>query len=51
MNANFTTMHNNNVNEIVETGIAEELVELEYIDRFRNNMKKKDFFSYKIIIK
>ena len=48
MHANFTSTHDSIMNEIVYTGIAEELVELEYADKSRKTANKKDSFGYKI---
>ena len=49
--ANFAPVHNNIINKIVDAGIAEELVEPEYVNIFRNNAEKKDSFRYKISYK
>ena len=44
MRTNFAAMHNNIISEIVDAGITEEMIELEYINRFRNTIKPKDSF-------
>ena len=48
MHANFASTHDSIMNEIVYTGIAEELVELEYADKSRKTANKEDSFRYKI---
>ena len=48
MCANFATIYNNILNEIVDIGVAKELVELEYTNGFRNTIESKDSFGYKV---
>ena len=47
MHANFAAICDNMANEIVDAGIAEELVELENVDRFGNTKEKKDSLDIK----
>ena len=48
MHTNFATIDNNIANEMVDAGIAEELVELKYADAFGYTAENKDSFCNKI---